>query len=138
MAKGRRILAVGVIAAVVAVGLYSWLNQDWNQTLQPSAEDTAEADLSETDLVLRDVTLEQPDDNGQLLWRVRGTEVTYSPNQQVAYVTQPDGELFQDGEMIYVVTADTGEIRENGNVILLRGNIKATGLKNDSILRATN
>ena len=105
-------------------------------TNQNSLGNQAEqSEEDETDLTLRDVTLEQPGDNGELLWRVRGDEVTYSPNRQVAYVTRPDSELFQDGDMIYVVTADTGEIRENGNVIFLRGNIVARGLKNGSILR---
>jgi lipopolysaccharide export system protein LptC len=53
----------------------------------------------------------------------------------VALITRPDGELFQDGEVIYEVVADTGEVSENGSVILLRGNIVATGVKNGSVLR---
>ncbi|HIK43883.1 MAG TPA: LPS export ABC transporter periplasmic protein LptC [Leptolyngbyaceae cyanobacterium M65_K2018_010] len=98
---------------------------------------TAEEVPAETEpgLTLRNVTLEQPDDQGQLLWRVEAEEVTYSPNQQVAVIKRPESQLFQDGEAIYDVTAETGEIRENGNVIFLRGNIVATGRKNGSILR---
>ena len=65
-------------------------------TNQNSLGNQAEqSEEDETDLTLRDVTLEQPGDNGELLWRVRGDEVTYSPNRQVAYVTRPDSELFR-------------------------------------------
>ncbi|PSN17934.1 LPS export ABC transporter periplasmic protein LptC [filamentous cyanobacterium CCP5] len=103
--------------------------------LQPDAADTPDSEVTESGLTLRDVTLEQPDENGQLLWRVKGDEVTYSPDRQVAYVTSPDGELFQDGKVIYRVQADTGEVRENGQVIFLRGNIVATGVENQSVLR---
>jgi LPS export ABC transporter protein LptC len=134
MAKWRRILVGGIVVVVAGIGIHSWLTGDWTEPLQIQQE-AADDDANKTDLTLRDVTLEQPDEDGKLLWRVKGSEVTYSPNQEVAYVKEPDGELFQDGEVIYEVTADTGEIRDNGNVILLRGNIKATGLKNDSILR---
>ncbi|MEO1068908.1 MAG: LPS export ABC transporter periplasmic protein LptC, partial [Cyanobacteria bacterium J06638_6] len=102
--------------------------------LNNSGADPADTE-PEPGLTLRDVTLEQPDEQGQLLWRVKGKEVTYSSDQQVAFITRPDGDLFQDGEIIYEVTADTGEVRENGSVILLRGNIVATGVKNGSILR---
>jgi lipopolysaccharide export system protein LptA len=49
--------------------------------------------------------------------------------------TRPDGELFQDGEVIYNVTADTGEMRDNGNTIVLRGNIVAKGIQNGVVLR---
>lgn len=86
-------------------------------------------------LTLRDVTLEQPDENGQLLWRVKGEEVTYSPDQEVAHIKRPDGELFQDGKVIYRVKADRGEIQDNGKVVFLQGNIVATGIQNKSVLR---
>nr|WP_263974904.1 LPS export ABC transporter periplasmic protein LptC [Leptolyngbya sp. BL0902] len=89
----------------------------------------------ETGLTLRNVTLEQPDENGVLLWRVKAEEATYSPDRSVATFTRPDGELFQDGEVIYNVTADSGEMRDNGNTIVLRGNIVARGVQNGAILR---
>jgi LPS export ABC transporter protein LptC len=134
MAKWRPI-AVGAVVAVAAAALgFYWFSPAPGPQAEVAEVTDGEED-SEPGLTLQDVTLEQPDENGELLWRVRGNEVTYSPDQQVAYVTQPDSELFQDGDVIYVVTADTGEIRDNGTVIFLRGNIVARGLNNGSILR---
>lgn len=86
-------------------------------------------------LTLRDVVLEQPDDNGQLLWRVSAEEVSYTPNQRTANIVRPRGELYQDGELIYRVSAESGEILDNGKRILLTGNIVATGVKNQAVLR---
>ncbi|WOD38298.1 LPS export ABC transporter periplasmic protein LptC [Nodosilinea sp. E11] len=131
MARWRQLILGGLAIAALVVGLSSLLTQG------PRSGDgtTPVGEEVEPGLTLRDVTLEQPDDQGRLLWRVKGSEVTYSANQQVAFITRPDGELFQDGEPIYEVIADTGEVRENGSVILLRGNIVATGIKNGAILR---
>ncbi|WP_225885285.1 LPS export ABC transporter periplasmic protein LptC [Leptolyngbya sp. KIOST-1] len=133
MAQWRRLMISGAAIAALTVGLYSLIGPgpDPNSGVVDTANDP------EPGLTLRDVTLEQPDDQGQLLWRVKGDEVTYSTDQQVAFITRPDGDLFQDGEVIYRVVADTGEVRENGSVILLRGNIVATGVQNGSILRGS-
>lgn len=132
MGKWYRLAAGLVVLAVLVVGVRACrLAENAERDLLSNPQSPP----AQPGLTLRDVTLEQPDESGQLLWRVRGKEVTYSPDQQVAFVTEPDGELFQDGEEIYNVQADQGEIRENGKVILLRGNIVAKGLKNDSILR---
>lgn len=134
MAKWRPIVIGATLSIGAALALYSWFSPGplTQSDLAQQAEDNTS---SGPGLTLQDVTLEQPDDDGNLLWRVRGNEVTYSPDQRVAYVTQPDSELYQDGEKIYIVTAETGEIRDNGTVIFLRGNIVARGLKNGSILR---
>ncbi|MEA5450393.1 LPS export ABC transporter periplasmic protein LptC [Leptolyngbya sp. CCNP1308] len=132
MARWRRLMIGGAAIAALSVGLYSLLGPQPGS--EPGADDSAAGDPP-PGLTLRDVTLEQPNEQGQLLWRVRGDEVTYSSDQQVAFITRPDGDLFQDGEIIYEVVADTGEVRENGSVILLRGNIVATGVQNGSILR---
>ncbi|MGB3139129.1 MAG: LPS export ABC transporter periplasmic protein LptC [Nodosilinea sp.] len=132
MAKRRRLAVGGAAIAALALGLYTLMG--------PETVSNRESDAGvdpPPGLTLRDVTLEQPDAEGQLLWRVKGDEVTYSTDQQVAFITRPDGDLFQDGEVIYRVVADTGEVQENGSVILLRGNIVATGVKNGSILRGS-
>lgn len=132
MARWRQLMVGGAAIAAVAIGLYSLVGPG----LDPNnGADESTANDPEPGLTLRDVTLEQPDAQGQLLWRVKGDEVTYSADQQVAFITRPDGDLFQDGEVLYRVVADTGEVRENGTVIFLRGNIVATGVKNGSILR---
>ena len=106
--------------------------------LQPFEGPVAESDSDEatpSGLTLKDVTLEQPDEDGQLRWKVNADEVIYSPDQQTAEIINPDGELFQDGKVIYRVSADRGEIRQNGEIIFLRDNIVATGVENDLVLR---
>ncbi|MEY3299464.1 MAG: Lipopolysaccharide export system protein LptC [Cyanobacteriota bacterium] len=130
MVKARQIAVGGMVVAVIGLGAY-WLGIG---PLAPTPPEAPTEDV-ETGLTLRNVTLEQPDENGVLLWRVKAEEATYSPDRSVATFTRPDGELFQDGEVIYNVTADTGEMRDNGNTIILRGNIVATGVKSRAILR---
>ena len=98
-------------------------------------EDDKADENFEPGLTLDDVTLEQPDENGQLLWRVHGDKVTYSPDQKTAKIQRPDGELFQDGNLVYRVKADTGEVFQQEMRIFLRGNIVATGVENDLVLR---
>ncbi|WP_155523710.1 LPS export ABC transporter periplasmic protein LptC [Nodosilinea nodulosa] len=131
MARWRQLTVGGAAIAMVAIGLYSVVGPgfDPNNGADESANDP------QPGLTLHDVTLEQPDDQGQMLWRVKGDEVTYSADQKVAFITRPDGDLFQDGKVLYRVIADTGEVRENGTVILLHGNIVATGVQNGSVLR---
>lgn len=131
MGKKQQItVGVGVVA-ILGLGMY-WLGLG---PLAPPPPEEAPPAQAETGLTLRNVTLEQPDENGVLLWRVKAEEATYSPDRSVAMFTRPDGELFQDGEAIYNVTADSGEMQDNGNTIILRGNIVATGIKNGAVLR---
>jgi LPS export ABC transporter protein LptC len=89
-------------------------------------------------LTLKDVTLEQQDESGQLIWRVNAAEVTYTPDQETAQLVNLDGELYQDGAVLYRVTSDRGIIENNGERILLEGNIVATGTKNKMVLRGQN
>ena len=89
-------------------------------------------------LTLRDVTLEQQNDAGQLLWRVNAESVTYSPNQEVANLTNVDGELYQDGAVLYRIQAERGTIEDNGERIVLEGNIVANGAQNDLTLKGQN
>lgn len=131
MVKARQIAIGGMVVAVLGLGAY-WLGIG---PLAPPPPPEAPEEEVETGLTLQNVTLEQPDDNGNPLWRVKAEEATYSPDRSIATFTRPDGELFQDGEVIYNVTADSGEMRDNGNTIILRGNIVAKGVQNGAILR---
>ncbi len=88
----------------------------------------------EAELTLRSVTLEQPDEDGKLLWRLKAKSVTYAPDTQRADLIELEGEFFQDGAAIYTVEADKGEVLQNGNTLFLRGNLIATGQENDLTL----
>jgi LPS export ABC transporter protein LptC len=108
------------------------------RTCSPSGSwwDNAVDDSEQVDprLTLRDVTLEQRDESGNLLWKVEADEVTYSANQEVANLVNPEGELYQGGELLYRVSADQGIIRENGKLLFLEDNIVATGIQNEMVI----
>lgn len=133
MGKGWRWVAGLAVVGIAAGGVRACqVIQEQELAAQRAAN---EADPSEPGLTLRDVTLEQADDDGNLLWRVRAVSVTYSPDRAIAVLEQPEGELYQDGEIIYRVSAEAGEVLENGQVVLLQNNIVATGEENDVVLR---
>lgn len=131
MNKWYRFAVIAAFIAVIVVAVRTC--QSSGDTLE-SIQNQEATDQTEAELTLKDVTLEQPDDSGGLLWRVKAKEATYSPDRRLASLKAPEGELFQDGKVIYKVKADQGEIREDGKSIFLQGNIVATSPDNQLTL----
>lgn len=88
----------------------------------------------DAELTLQTVTLEQPDENGNLLWRLKAKAVKYTPDNQRAELTQLNGEFFQNGKTIYTVKADEGEVQQNGETLFLRGNLVVTSTEGELTL----
>ncbi|HLO49719.1 MAG TPA: LPS export ABC transporter periplasmic protein LptC [Kamptonema sp.] len=99
------------------------------------AEDINTAQKSNSTLTLNEGTLEQANEKGQLLWTVKSQEVTYSKDKKVVNVKNPKGKLFQDGKEVYQIQAETGEVHQDSNQVILKGKIVATDPTNGIILR---
>ncbi|MDJ1185126.1 LPS export ABC transporter periplasmic protein LptC [Roseofilum casamattae] len=100
------------------------------------AEAAAESEESEqVQLTFKDITLEQGDEEGKLLWKVYAKSATYSEDRKVAIVEQPSGELYQDGELVYRVEAKQGEVHQDGNLIILKEEIQAIAVADEVVLQ---
>jgi len=131
MTRWYRWTAIAAVVIVLGVGARTCQQlRSSRGNLEATSETSSEAGLT-----LRNITLEQPDENGGLLWRVKAKAVTYSPNQQIADIRDIEGEFFQGETVIYEVTADRGEVIENGRAIFLEGNIEALVVENDLVLK---
>lgn len=120
-----------ILCAIIAIGVRGFRNFGSGPVfLSEEQQETLEAGLA-----LEDVSLEQQDDNGQLLWKVNADKVIYSPDQETANLVQVEAELYQRGELLYRVQADKGTILEDGQVILLQENILAIGIQNQMEIR---
>ncbi|KPQ34267.1 MAG: Lipopolysaccharide-assembly, LptC-related protein [Phormidesmis priestleyi Ana] len=118
---------IAAVVAVIAVALHTC-------GIGSRLVEQAPVEEIEAALTLRTVTLEQPDENGKLLWRLKAESVTYSPDNQKATLKGLNGEFFQAGETIYTVVADEGEVRQNGETLFLRGNLVATSKADELVL----
>ena len=105
------------------------------RTQKKLAQDTAAIQSSETNLTFNNVTLEQTDAQGRPLWKVKTQQAIYSKDKKIAQVQNPFGDLFQDGKLVYQITAQQGEVYEEGNKIILRGQIVAVDTQNKAVLR---
>ncbi len=126
---GWLLVGISVIMGVSACTFPEQPEENITET-QPSPED--EFDNS---LTLDDVTLEQADEDGQLLWRVESKQASYSRDSRIAQVTQPIGELFRDGKPLYKVEAELGEIYQDSKRIVLRNNVVVTDLDEGLVVR---
>lgn len=95
----------------------------------------AEAARLSNSLTLSNITLEQPDEQGKLLWRVKADEATYDRQAGLAQVKNPRGELFQDGKVVYRLEAERADIEQDGEKIFLRGKITAIDVQDKAVLR---
>ncbi len=118
-------IAVAVAGLVIVLRTCGASNQLANQP--PDEKVDAE-------LTLKTVTLEQPDENGGLLWRIKAKAVNYSPENQRAELSELEGEFFQAGKTIYTIKADKGEVQQNGETLYLRGNLVATSTEGELTL----
>lgn len=99
------------------------------------ADDLDTAQKSNSTLTLNDVTLEQANEKGELMWKVQSKRAIYTKDQKVVKVESPRGVLFQDGKEVYQIQSETGEVYQDGNQVILKGKIVATDPQNGVVLR---
>ncbi|NJR66712.1 MAG: LPS export ABC transporter periplasmic protein LptC [Leptolyngbyaceae cyanobacterium CRU_2_3] len=109
--------------------------QQNGQGAKQLAEGSSVAQQVDTNLTFNNITLEQADEKGQTLWKVKAQQAVYSPDQKVANVLNPDGDIYQNGQAIYHVQSQKGEVLKNGDRISLSGQVVVTDLKSGAVLR---
>ena len=119
------VIAIGV---VVLFGLRTCVSSR-SELTEFGSDEAIDAELT-----LQAVTLEQPDVDGSLLWRLEADSVTYNPETQRAELLGLKGEFYEEGKKIYTVVADEGEVQQNGNTLFLRGSLVATRIEDDLTL----
>ncbi|MBE9063909.1 LPS export ABC transporter periplasmic protein LptC [cf. Phormidesmis sp. LEGE 11477] len=122
--RGTVVVAVG---AVVLFGLHTYVSRS-------SLTESIPNEAIDAELTLQAVTLEQPDVDGNLLWRLEADSVKYVPETQRAELLALEGEFYEEGKKIYTVVADEGEVQQNGDTLFLRGNLVATRIEDDLTL----
>ncbi len=121
------------ILCCFTVALFSACNSE-NRTETKIKQDTSATDI-EGSLVFKNITLDQADEQGRPLWKVKAQEATYSKDKKIARIEKPSGDLYQDGKIVLQVSADSGEIRQDGKLVLLKGQITATDTRNGAVFK---
>jgi LPS export ABC transporter protein LptC len=98
-------------------------------------KDTSSVTDFEGSLVFQNVTLDQADEQGRPLWKVKAKQAVYTKDKKAARIQNPSGDLFQDGKMVMQITAQSGEVQEDGKKIFLKGQIVATDPRNGAVLK---
>lgn len=108
------------------------------QSAKPAAEQPENSNVarSDTQLVLNDAILEQSNNQGNSLWRIKAERTFYSQDRQTAILKKITANLFQEGKLVLQLSAKQGESQNNGASIFLRGNIIATDPRNGATLRS--
>ena len=90
---------------------------------------------SENLLVLNDATLEQSDEQGKTLWKIKTKKAVYTQDNKTANLEKLTGNLFQDGKIVLMVSAKKGKIENHGEKIILEEELIATDQRNGSVIR---
>ncbi|MEH2263128.1 LPS export ABC transporter periplasmic protein LptC [Nostoc sp.] len=100
-----------------------------------SQENPAASSNQDSNLTFFDVTLEQADEVGRPIWKVRAKTAKYTKEKQIGQAESPYGELYQDGKVVYQIKADVADIEQDGKQLFLKGKIFATDPKNGVVLQ---
>lgn len=133
LAKNYRVIATPILGSLLLLGVLGCNQQ--NRTVQEVSPNNSPSPTNQNELSFNNITLEQADEQGRPVWSVKGNQATYSRDQKVAQVQNPTGELFQDGKVVYKVSAQQGEVRQDGKRLFLKGQIIATDPINGVVLR---
>lgn len=101
-------------------------------TLEPQR--ASQENRSDTQLVLNNAVLEQSNALENTVWKIKAESIVYSEDKQTATLNKVVGNLLQDGKIILQLSAKTGEVRDNGNIILLNKDIIVSDPRNGSAI----
>ena len=106
---------------------------------KPSIDEVEVEDESvqedESNFTFQGVALEQFDEKGQPIWKVNAKQAKYTKEKQIGEAENPYGELYQDGKIVYKITAEKADIRQDAKQLFLKGKIVATDPTNGVVLR---
>ncbi|MDZ7950257.1 LPS export ABC transporter periplasmic protein LptC [Nostoc sp. DedQUE09] len=100
-----------------------------------SQQNTADSSNKDSNLTFFDVTLEQADEVGRPIWKVKAKTAKYTKEKQIGQAESPYGELYQDGKIVYQIKADVADIEQDGKQLFLKGKIFATDPSNGIVLQ---
>ncbi|WP_236721305.1 LPS export ABC transporter periplasmic protein LptC [Trichormus sp. NMC-1] len=115
----------------LVIGLFSCSNQ--SSTKSNTGDSSPEK--VDSKLTFFDVALEQFDEVGRPIWKVRAKQAKYTKEKEIGEAENPDGELYQDGKVVYKIKADKADIQQDGKQLLLKGKIIATDPLNGIVLQ---
>lgn len=95
---------------------------------QTSAADTVER--TNTQLTLNNAVWQKSNRQDNTTWKIRAENAVYGKNKRTAELKNVTGNLLKDGKIILQLSAERGEVRDNGNLVLLKDNIVATDPRN--------
>lgn len=132
--SSKRFLSFGF--CLLTFALLSACNNSQKRT-EKKIEKDRKATTIEGTLVFNNVTLDQADEKGRPLWKVKAKQATYTKDKNTAQIEKPTGDLYQDGKIVLQVSANSGEvqIRKTGNKIFLKGQITATDIRNGAVFK---
>lgn len=106
-----------------------------NKSSETKTEDKSSIDL-ESRLLLNNATLEQSNAEGKTLWRIQVKKAVYSRDQEIAQLEKVKGNIYHDGKIVLYISADKGEVYKEGEEIFLKENIVATDPRNGAVIRS--
>ncbi len=121
-------LTLGLVIGLIACG------QQTHTAKESSAKASSNHDV-ESNLNFFDVTLEQADEVGRPLWKVKAKRAKYTKEKQIGQAENPYGELYEDGKVVYQVQGQQADIKQDGKQLFLKGKIVATNPNNGVVLR---
>ncbi|MBE9043846.1 LPS export ABC transporter periplasmic protein LptC [Pleurocapsales cyanobacterium LEGE 10410] len=99
-------------------------------------DDVSQESRLDTQLVLNNAVLEQSNQQEDTVWKIKADSISYSQDKQTANLNKVVGNLWQNGVIILKVSAKTGKIQDNGNIILLNEEIIARDPRNGSVINS--
>ncbi|MGK7895732.1 MAG: LPS export ABC transporter periplasmic protein LptC [Xenococcus sp. (in: cyanobacteria)] len=125
----RITIAVWLLSAIVAC-------RGSNPQVNSESQNADIAGRPNTELILNNAVLEQSNDEGNLFWKIKSKQTTYSDDENIAYLKDITANLISNGELILQVSAEQGEVRDNNNLILLQDKIVAVDPRSNMILNS--
>ncbi len=103
----------------------------------PAKQESPSASIErlDTKLLLNNAILEQSNASENTVWKIKADSILYSEDQKTAALEQVIGNLLQDGKLIFQISAKSGEVRDNGNIIFLKDEIVASDPRNESVVK---
>ncbi|MBE9219991.1 LPS export ABC transporter periplasmic protein LptC [Dolichospermum flos-aquae] len=113
-----------------------WLSACSNpSTPNQSKTNTSSPREDETKLTFFGVDLEQFDQVGRPIWKVKAKKAKYTTDKQMGEAESPQGELYQDGKVVYQIKAEKADIKQDGKQLFLQGKIVASDPRNGIVFQ---